>query len=604
MGEFDDVDDDARRDASSEGSRHSPSSNASTGPGPSSSGSAADPDNGPASHPAAAPDNDPTSDPASDADPASDPASDPAAPARPAREWRVRARRELTEELILEEVGGIEGKNAGRVLALHSLMREEAQLHARRLRHLADFFAIDPDNEGSLTDADMTAMKVAVGLRCSITQATSQIRDAHHAVVNLPRMFAHLEAGDLPEDYHRFLLRQVRRLDADQIRLVDEHLAGVEIPSIPRSTFEAQVRLAVASVGNELKPPREAREVRIDGVDSEQGVAWITITGPISEIRSLGLRLDASARAVQRAQRVALEAGEEEPIPFDLDGDVRDRERPLSLSALRYAILTRTMLDLDPVEETAQPFKILVTVPVTTLLGMDDSPAMLDGLTPIPADLARDLAATSSVWYRILTDPVCGTHLPARIDTYRPDAQQRMQLRLRHPVCAAPGCTRPTALAAEDDHIIEYDHHDPARGGPTSLWNLHRLCRRHHQLKTAGLIDPARDPQDDPDRGDRSTSAEPLVTTWQLEQDLRVRTAENTDLLTPRMTRRLAQAERTHRRAREARQRGPDEPRCRALDEAEDHLAEIQLEDEFTRVRTKRRIIPPGPPLDVDHPPF
>ena len=83
-----------------------------------------------------------------------------------------------------------------------------------------------------------------------------------------------------------------------------------------------------------------------------------------------------------------------------------------------------------------------------------------------------------------------------------------------------------------------------------------------------------------------------------------MRTAENTDLLTPRMTRRLDQAERTHRRAREARQRGPDEPRCRALDEAEDHLAEIQLEDEFTKVRTKRRIIPPGPPLDVDHPPF
>ncbi|HJF49111.1 MAG TPA: HNH endonuclease, partial [Brachybacterium paraconglomeratum] len=336
MGEFDDIDDDdARRDASSETARQSPSSDASSGPGPSSPGPVGDPIAGPA----AVPDNGPA------VGPAVDPADRSAAPARPAREWRVRARRELTEELILEEVGGIEGKNAGRVLALHSLMREEAQLHARRLRHLADFFAVDPDNAGSLIDADMTAMKVAVGLRCSITQATSQIRDAHHAVVDLPRMFAHLEAGDLPEDYHRFLLRQVRRLDADQIRLVDEHLAGVEIPSIPRSTFEAQVRLAVASVGNELKPPREAREVRIDGVDSEQGVAWITITGPIPEIRSLGLRLDASARAVQRAQRVALEAGEEEPIPFDLDGDVRDRERPLSLSALRYAILTRTMLD-------------------------------------------------------------------------------------------------------------------------------------------------------------------------------------------------------------------------------------------------------------------
>lgn len=209
MGEFDDIDDDdARRDASSETARQSPSSDASSGPGPSSPGPVGDPIAGPA----AVPDNDPA------VGPAVDPADRSAAPARPAREWRVRARRELTEELILEEVGGIEGKDAGRVLALHSLMREEAQLHARRLRHLADFFAVDPDNAGSLIDADMTAMKVAVGLRCSITQATSQIRDAHHAVVDLPRMFAHLEAGDLPEDYHRFLLRQVRRLDAPMRR--------------------------------------------------------------------------------------------------------------------------------------------------------------------------------------------------------------------------------------------------------------------------------------------------------------------------------------------------------------------------------------------------
>jgi 5-methylcytosine-specific restriction endonuclease McrA len=241
---------------------------------------------------------------------------------------------------------------------------------------------------------------------------------------------------------------------------------------------------------------------------------------------------------------------------------------------------------------------------VTTLLGIDDSPAMLDGLTPIPADVARDLAATSSVWYRILTDPICGTHLPVRIDTYRPDAQMRLQLKLRHPVCAAPGCSRLTALAAEDDHIIEYDHQDPARGGPTSQWNLHRLCRRHHQLKTAGLLDPERDPRDDPESGDLTTSAEPLITTWHLDQDLRVRTEEATDLLTPRMTRRLAQAERTHRRAQEARERGPDDMGCRALEDAEDHLAEIQLEDELTRPRRKRRIIPPGPPLDVDAPPF
>ena len=59
------------------------------------------------------------------------------------------------------------------------------------------------------------------------------------------------------------------------------------------------------------------------------------------------------------------------------------------------------------------------------------------------------------------------------------------------------GEPRPTALAAEDDHIIEYDHEHPERGGPTSLANLHRLCWQHHQMKTAGLIDPTRAPVDD-----------------------------------------------------------------------------------------------------------
>ena len=144
------------------------------------------------------------------------PRRDPApAPSGPRGPWAVRARNELTEERILEEVGGIEGPHAERVLEMHATMRERAQLHARQLRQLATFFDLDPDNEGTLEDADMTAMKVAVGLRCSIAQATSLIRDAHHAVVDLPRMFAHLEAGDLPEDYHRFLLRQVRRLETE-----------------------------------------------------------------------------------------------------------------------------------------------------------------------------------------------------------------------------------------------------------------------------------------------------------------------------------------------------------------------------------------------------
>src|SRR5699024_2541791 len=158
----------------------------------------------------------------------------------------------------------------------------------------------------------------------------------------------------------------------------------------------------------------------------------------------------------------------------------------------------------------------------------------------------RALAAGAATWQRILTDPITGAHLPVSAETYHPTAQMRLQLRLRHPVCAVPGCTRTTVLAAEDDHIIEYDHDHPGRGGRTSLWNLHRPCWHHHTQKTAGLIDPGRDPADDPATGDHTTPAGPLETPWTTGATIRPRTRAHTDLLTPHTTRALDHAWRTH----------------------------------------------------------
>src|SRR5699024_5710681 len=289
-------------------------------------------------------------------------------------------------------------------------------------------------------------------------------------------------------------------------------------------------------------PPSKARDARIVDIDPETGTASLCVTGPIPEIQALAHRLDIAARTVQSAQRAGLEDGAEGPLPFDIDEDLRDRGTPLSLRALRYAILTHSILDIDPVHETRSPYKILLTVPVTTLLGIDDGPAMLDGLTPIPAEQARALAAGAATWQRILTDPITGAHLPVSAETYHPTAQMRLQLRLRHPVCAVPGCTRTTVLAAEDDHIIDYAHAPPGRGGRTSRWTLHRLCWHHHTQKAAGLIDPGRDPA----TGDHTTPAGPLETTWTIGATIRARTREHTDLLTPHTTRALDHAWRTH----------------------------------------------------------
>ena len=532
-----------------------------------------------------------------------DPRSDSARPSRvlppttvpdlPA--WRARARRPLTEARILEEVG--EGTvESGRVMALHRTALTRARLYAHHLRLLETFFREDPEVQGRPEDADMTALKVAAGLRCTYNQAWSQVLDAHRAVEIMPLTFEYLRRGDLTEAMHQILLRRVRRLTDEQASQVDAHMATIELPSVSLDTFSRHLRLAVelATAGALPAPPSQSRDVEIVDVDSTTGTASLLVTGPILEIKGLAHRLDVAARNVQRAQRAALQDGAEGPLPFDLDGDLVERGAPLSLRTLRYALLAHTVLDTDPVQETASPYKLLVTVPVMTLLGRDDAPAMLEGTTPIPAELARDLAAGESVWTRILTDAARGTHLPVLPETYRPSAAMRLQLRLRHPVCAAPGCTRPTATAAEDDHILEYDHEHPERGGPTSLANLHRLCWQHHQMKTAGLIDPTREPVDD------SAPTRPLTTQWMLGEDLRTTTEEATDLLTPRTVRLLEHAAAEHERlAAEARRlHAEEQARPRAERVAEDRRAALAK-------AAGRKVIPPGnPPPDLGDPPF
>ena len=60
-----------------------------------------------------------------------------------------------------------------------------------------------------------------------------------------------------------------------------------------------------------------------------------------------------------------------------------------------------------------------VTIPYTALLGADDLPGDLAGYGPIPAAVARDLAARGT-WRRILTDPASGRPVDYGTTRYRP----------------------------------------------------------------------------------------------------------------------------------------------------------------------------------------
>ncbi|MHA7190964.1 HNH endonuclease [Arthrobacter sp. MDT2-16] len=136
-----------------------------------------------------------------------------------------------------------------------------------------------------------------------------------------------------------------------------------------------------------------------------------------------------------------------------------------------------------------------VTVPVLTLLGVDDAPADLEGYGPIPADIARRLAAHAPSFTRLLTHPETGAVLSVGRTTYSVPADLKTWLRVRDQTCRHPGCTIP-ASRCELDHTVPWSH-----GGPTSYDNLAHLCRKHHKLKSEGIWHYTQDPRHALDTG-------------------------------------------------------------------------------------------------------
>ena len=133
-----------------------------------------------------------------------------------------------------------------------------------------------------------------------------------------------------------------------------------------------------------------------------------------------------------------------------------------------------------------------VTASATTLVGLDDAPAVLAGFGPIPAEMARRIAAEAT-WRPLLTSASTGELLGRSATTYRPPPALAGTVVDRDVTCTVPGCRVP-AIRCDIDHLRPFDPDRPA-GEQTCLSNLHALCRRHHRLKTSGRWRADRDPE-------------------------------------------------------------------------------------------------------------
>ncbi|MCL6422225.1 HNH endonuclease [Brachybacterium sp. JHP9] len=380
--------------------------------------------------------------------------------------------------------------------AIWEEIAEESRALARRFELYAMSWLERDHPECEATEEEIEAedMLIAVASRCTIHQARARVRSAHRARHLLPSCFTRLAGGEFPAAWFQDMLRRTTDLSAKELAWIDVTVSTWDLRVEQKRFTKALAHLiAQVLVERETPPhldPENRRRIRMLPGEGD-GVGRLLITGPQPEIASFASRLDATARAVQDAQRRVIAEGRE--APADLDGIVTATGSVSSLRELQYGALLSAHLETDGVEVPKDAYRLSVTVPVLSLLGVSNAPATLDGIEPIPADMARRIAAQSSTWFRVLTDPSTGAFLPCPAAQYRPTAAMREHLRLRNPQCAAPGCTRSIIRASECDHIEEFDHRDPLHGGPTSIENLHHLCRQHHDLKTDGWIDPARE---------------------------------------------------------------------------------------------------------------
>lgn len=384
-----------------------------------------------------------------------------------------------------------------------------AQAQAAQYRALAALHELDGEYEEVTELDEVDTLRAALGLRVSRSAASWYLRDAYQAVHHLPRALARLESGELPSAWFQRMLRSARPLSDASRQDLDRVISTWSADISPERFFTLLRALVEHLRAREDRPSAsEAFERRVELLPSTTpGTGILQIVGPIPEILARWKSLDESARAVQAGQRAAVRDGT--PIPHDPDGKVLETGRTTSLSELRYRLLEAAALDTDGIDVPASRFRLNVTVPVLTLAGASDEPGMLDGVTPLPASMARSLAGSCDVWYRVLTGAQTGAFLPLPAERITPTPAMLEHLRLRNGQCAVPGCTRPTSWASECDHIEEFLRGTPGAGGPTSIENLHLLCWQHHLDKTNGLLDPVRL---------EASTLEPGRTRWQIGQ--------------------------------------------------------------------------------------
>ncbi len=366
-------------------------------------------------------------------------------------------------------------------------------------------------------------MAVAAEVGCVLAlgprAASSFLTTSHALASGLPRTLAGLQAGTLSWQHAVVMADEAASLDAAGAAGLEAHFLdpdaqdaprGCAVGEMPAHRFKAKARTWRERHHAESIEKRHAKGVadrRVEFRADQDGMAWLSACLPADRALAGWNRLTAIARSMQgpdeprsmsqlRADKFAdaILGGGSDSNRSSISGSgdgaagasdaVADGER----AAAGYGAAESS--NKDGAGESAaagaglgqlsSPIRaqVLVMVPVFSMMGVTDEPAMLDGYGPIPASMARELVANGAAsFYRVLVDPRDGAPLEIGRKSYRVTGAMRAWLRMRDGKCPFPGCSN-NSLDNDADHILAW-----ADGGTTGISNLGQPCPKHHKLR-------------------------------------------------------------------------------------------------------------------------
>ncbi len=303
------------------------------------------------------------------------------------------------------------------------------------------------------------AAQIALARRESPHRGQQHLGLAKILTAELPHTLAAFRAGRVTEWRATLVARETACLSLEDRLTVDAELAGN--PERFEAMGDGELVAEARTIAYRLDP--ESVVARRSKAERERRVSLRPAPDVMSQLSALlPLKDGVAVHAVLTREADRLRAA----------GDDRSRGQIMADT------LVQRVLSKDPATDTRPAVMINVVVSDQVLLGDSDDPAYVEGYGPIPADLARELSASTRAWVRRLYAVPETGRLVAMDSTARlmPDQLARM-IRLRDQRCRTRWCDAPIR---QSDHVRAV-----AEGGETSEPNGQGLCEACNRAKQA-----------------------------------------------------------------------------------------------------------------------